>query len=372
MGYGIKRILTQTHLIEGLDYNHLLTLKSKVDEYSPRSEEGGLNQRLVTKILDAMIEMAAPEVQQLVSATVARKIADSSFVLEIHSREPSFTKKVDSSEYVEIVKDEAEISADRITISKRLISKKEIQNLSRHRRVFFRSLRSISLPGGLLTLGNGQYLMPLSFLERSRGMIEAYMIKREELLNEFQNNYESIKETAKERLGKLFDPMDYPPFEMIRACYSVEYKFVSNRVPEEFKKISEEIYAAEKQRILEECAPTAGLIQDFLRSQFIELNAHMVDRLGVDEDTGKKKKFSESSLDKMRDFIRTFSDMNLTGDVELSKLVKQAEGIIEGVDVAKIRSDDEFRAELKASFDTVKNLTDKLVVVKKRKVILDE
>jgi len=371
MNAGVRRIYNNSAIIQDLSYQELCQLSEKIERYRPTTEAGGERQRIILKIIAAMTEIAAPAVNSIVSAETATKIAESSFVLELHTREPSFTQKVDAKDYNVIMKDDSGVATDRLSISKKLILKRDIQQLGRHRHYFIKSLKNMSLPGGLLTLGNGQFLIPLTMLPRVREKIAGYLSKRDELLDDFEARYTEIIASARERLGGLFDTSDYPPFSMIRERYCTDYKFISNRVPEEFKKVSEEIYSAEKQRILAECAGTVGLVENALRNKFIELTEHFAERLGSDSE-GKPKKFQGSTLDHLKEFIEIFSEMNLTGDGELADLVKVTEKLVEGADIKKIRTDKQFRADLEKGFEKIKLASDRLVITRKRKVVLED
>lgn len=316
----------------------------------------------------------APSVAQTVSPALAEKIARETCILEIHRHEPGFEKKIDSDTILNSAGDPGIAKIDRKSLSayKFLITRKEIKDLQRHRTKFFDRLKEMSLPGGMLTLGNGQYLIPVSRITEVRGEIDTYLSERASLLDEFEARYPEIIELARERLGSLFDATDYPAFPALRAQYSTTYKFVSNTVPEEIQKISQQIYEQEQARILAECSAVTGLIQNTLRDRFVDLVNHFSERLGMDEKTGKPKRFHGSNVEHFEAFIKAFSDMNLTGDTDLAELVKKADVLIQGADPGKIRTDAEFRLALETGFNEIKAQADKLVVDRTRKVILED
>jgi hypothetical protein len=317
---------------------------------------------------------AEASVIQTVSPALAEKIAKETCILEIHRHEPGFEKKIDSGVILNSAEDPGISSIDpkRLSVYKFLITRKEIRDLQRHRTKFFDRLKEMSLPGGMLTLGNGQYLIPVSRIGEVRAEIDTYLSERSALLDEFELRYPDVIAAAKERLGSLFNPDDYPAFPAIRAQYSTTYKFVSNTVPEEIQRISQQIYDQEQARILAECAAVTGLIQNTLRDRFVDLVNHFSERLGMDEKTGKPRRFHGSNVEHFESFIKAFSDMNLTGDTDLAELVKKADVLIKGADPGKIRTDAEFRLALETGFNEIKAAADKLVVDRKRKVILED
>lgn len=317
-------------------------------------------------------------IEEALSKNTAEQVAENSCVLEIHKHEPGFSKRVDSKALFDALTMSSEdpsqpnIDPDWLNVSKTLIDRKELKELRSHTRAFFAWIKWTSLPGGILTLGGGQFLMPLSRVQEVKQRIDKYVSERDGLLDAFEQKYPAVIERAKERLGSQFDATDYPEFSVIRSAYDTSYKFISNKVPEELKKVSDELYNAEKARITAECAGLVPLIQENLRARFVELVEHFKDRLATDDSTGKKKRFHGSNIDKLKEFIGTFAQMNLTGDGDLAVLVEQSKALVDGADVDKIRTDDAFREQLASSFNEVKVAADKLVTERKRRVVLED
>lgn len=377
---GVARVHKNFDLYLALDDQERGAFRERVQNYAPKNGAATTKDELI-RMIDSIsaIEEAFEEkvedkniVKEGVSQSTAEKIAKQTCVLEIHRHEPGYNKKVNSTELLSATQNDHQIDPSRLSITKALIDRKELSNLRKHRIAFFQSIKDMSLPGGLLTLGNGQFLIPVTLVKTAREKIDKYLSERDELLDDFESRYNEIIEKSKERLGILFDAADYPPFNILRSSYSTSYKFISNNVPEEFERISKEIYEQEKTRILTECSSVSGLIQDSLRERFLDLIAHLNDKLTPDETTGKTKRFYGSNIEHLKEFISTFSDMNLTGDGDLSDLVKQSEALLEGIDVTRVRSDDEFRSELEKGFNNIKQAADLLVVDRKRKVILED
>lgn len=322
----------------------------------------------------APAQAPAPEAEitpiQTVSQSMAEKIARETCILEVHRSEPGFQKKIDSS--IVLNGPNEMVDPKRLYVTKALVDNKEIKELSKHRTKFFDDLKAMSLPSGLLTIGNGQYLITISMVKQVKQMIDTYLSERSALLDDFEVRYPAIIESAKDRLGPLFNAGDYPSFAQIRSGYSTSYRFVSNTVPEEIEKVSKEIYQAEQERILHLCAGEVDFIQNTLRERFSDLVEHFSSRLSTDEETGKAKRFHGSNIVHLQEFVETFKQMNLTGDIVLEELVNKANALVTDVDPTKVRTDAEFRAGLEKSFNEIKAAADKLVVERKRKVILED
>lgn len=314
---------------------------------------------------------AAPPVNiyEPTSKELAQKIAKETCILEVHRREPGFQKRIDSK--IVLNGPNEFVDPKRLQVTKALVDRKEIKELVRHRQRFFNDLTEMSLPSGMLTIGNGQYLIPVARIPEVKQTIDQYIAEREQLLNDFEARYPAIIEAAKERLGPLFNETDYPAFHVIRGGYDTSYKFISNTVPEEIEKVSREIYEQEQARILNLCEGEIGFIQTTLRERFLDLVSHFQERLTPGAD-GKVKRFHGSNVEHIKDFVKTFAQMNLTGDVVLDELVQKAGALVEGIDPKKVRTDAEFRADLEKGFGDIKASADKLVVERTRKVILED
>lgn len=324
----------------------------------------------VTKAPEPVEEVT---ITHVVSADVARKVAEQSCILEFYQSEPTFRKKVSAASILSHSEVEgiANIDPTRLSVSKALIETAELRELLMHRRRFNRELKTMSLPGGLLTLAGGQYLVPLAYINKIKANIDTYVSVRGELLDRFEERYPSIIEHARAKLGDLFDESDYPPFHLLREAYTVQYKFVSNAVPEELKRVSDAIYKSESKRVLAECAGAAVEIEAALRQRMADLVEHFADKLGVDEATGRPKQLHGSVVASIKDFLATFQDMNLTGDAKLKDLVEQAKGLLGGADADQIRANPELRTRLKEGFAGIQEATAALVETRKRRVVLE-
>lgn len=307
---------------------------------------------------------------ETVSPELAQRIAEQTCVLEVHRSEPGFQKKIDSS--IVLNGPNEAVDPKRLYVTKALVDNKDIKELSKHRTKFFDTLAAMSLPSGLLTIGNGQYLISTDSILPVKAMIDTYLSERAALLDDFEVRYPEIIEAAKERLGPLFNATDYPPFPQIRSGYNTTYRFISNTVPEAIARVSEELYEAEQARILNLCAGEVTFIQNNLRERFLDVVEHFGSRLGIDEATGKPRRFHGSNIEHLKDFVATFKQMNLTGDIVLEELADKALALVSDTDPAKVRSDADFRAELEKGFNEIKAAADKLVVERKRKVILED
>lgn len=306
-----------------------------------------------------------------ISREVAEKIAQQSFVFDFHTSSPTFRKRVNSGFLMKTINpDYSQIEPDRLVVSKALIKSQSLKDISKHVTSFVAWVKFISLPGGMLTPGYGQWLVPTTLLPELRNRLNEFERVRAELVQKFLEDMPSLIEQARIDLGPLFDESQYLNPEEIRDSFKVKYKFVSNLIPEEFEKISKTIYEQEKARVIQECSSAAIIIQETLREKFADLVSHLHSRLGNDSE-GKPLRFQKGSVEHLKDFVAIFRDLNLTGDVELENLVNKTQLLLQGTDVKKIRSDEEFRTSLNDSFGELTEKLSTMIVPKTRRLNLD-
>ena len=317
--------------------------------------------------------VSTTDVSEFDSVKVGEKVAKESVVLELHIRQPGFRKKMESSNFVQSEFGQESGQAadpDFLHVYQDLLDKKYLKDLAKHRAGMIDYIKGISVPAKMLA--NGMYLIPLRRVEEVDQKITTYVAEREKLLNDFRDIYDEAKADAKQRRGKHFNENDYPSFEYLRSFYKTEAKWLSFNVPAALEKINSEIAEREREKVKHEWADTAVEVRDALRASFIKMVSHFTERLGKDPETGKPKVFHESSLENIKQFLSTFGDRNLTNDVELERLTKEAKAIVEGIDVKQVRTDEEFRKSLEDKFKDFASKTDGLVIIKEREFSFDE
>lgn len=292
---------------------------------------------------------------------VGERIASTSCVLEIHIRQPGFRKKINSASFLAKSGNNANIHSDVLTVAKDVLEKRDIAYLEAHRTNFLKKLKGYSVYGGGLALGNGQYLMPLASVEEIKKHIVEYQLEREALLNQFEADYERLKAKAKEKLGGFYSDYDYPPFQSIRQKYTVDYKFISNSVPEELKKINDKIYREESVNRKLAMQKLTIELQEIMRANFLGLITHFSERLGRDSQTGKFSSLSEARFNELTEFINTFANKNIIGDKDLEAIVKSARASLQGLGIRNINSNEELRDEVAKTFEGIKASSEALV-----------
>lgn len=242
-------------------------------------------------------------------------------------------------------------------VAKDLLDSPELDAVARYDAEIRRYLTSRCLPS---FFEGGKYLVPIADLEEIDRRLEYMQGRRAQLVEHFLAAYGQRVEEARGRLGVLFRPDDYPSEESIRQMFAFEIAYLAFSVPEVLHQISHAIYQRERQRIAQQIESVGEECRAYLRAGFAELVAHMLDRLTPDVE-GKPKIFHRTSVERLLDFLRTFSSRNVTDDRELEALVTQARSLLAGVSVDVMRDNSVVREQIRQGFEQIKAGLDPLV-----------
>ena len=114
-----------------------------------------------------------------------------------------------------------------------------------------------------------------------------------------------------------------------------------------------------------------------LREGFSKLVSKAAEQLVV-KPGEKPKKFYDSSIEQIVEFIDTFNQRNLTNDVELEKLITQAKAIIGdpgkvGELTEQVRESTDVREKLGKKFEALTEAMSGMIEVKKtRRIVLED
>src|SRR5271157_1826168 len=128
-------------------------------------------------------------------------------------------------------------------------------------------------------------------------------------------------------------------------------------VPGESGILSPELYEREKEKFQTLMDETRELATVALREEFAGIVRHMVERLSGEED-GKPKKFKNSMMEKMGEFLDSFSDRNLFNDDKLAALVYQARDVVNGLSTDELRQDGNLRRYIADEMNNLRKSVD--------------
>src|SRR6202035_2631978 len=133
--------------------------------------------------------------------------------------------------------------------------------------------------------------------------------------------YGEIKDDARRRLGRLFNPADYP--EEVRGLFAVDWDFPSVEPPSYLMQIAPEVYEQERARVAARFDEAVRLAEQAFAAEFAKLLSHLTERLGEGCD-GERRVFRDSAVTNLGEFFSRFSHLNVRSNPELDALVEQA------------------------------------------------
>ena len=236
------------------------------------------------------------------------------------------SRKVNSSQ--------VEVDADKafIRVSKNLLDSPELQAIRSLDGDIRHYLYDTCLPFDV-----GIHLLPLGLIEAVDERLREFKVKREELVEVFLLAYPRLCQEAPVRLRTLYNPADYPPVNEVRACFTLSWQYISYGVPEQLGEISARIFETEREKAAEAMSQACDEIQQVMRASLLEMVNHLRDRL-ADQSDGKSQRLRESTVQKLRDFLTTFSLRNVVDDRELKDQVERAQALLGGVSTDELRN----------------------------------
>ena len=285
----------------------------------------------------------APEV-------TAVDIASNTVLLSLTLKAPGNTRKANLKG--------VEIDADKemLRLSKELLDSEELAEVKTLDGELRRWLYTRALPSMFRA---GVYMLPIALLEEVDTRLGVFSARRDELIAKFVEAYPAQVDKARESLRSQFEEDNYPPAAAIRAAFGVEWSYFTMGTPDNLSGLNREIWEREKAKAARQWSEASRQVQTLLRASMAELVSHMVDRLAPGE-SGKRKKFRESMVGNLRDFLQTFPARNVTNDTKLAELVTRADELLSGIDAKVLRDCEALRdsvqrgmTEVKAALDTM-------------------
>lgn len=179
--------------------------------------------------------------------------------------------------------------------------------------------------------------------------------------------FAAMKAAAQERLGRLYDPGDYPA--SLRGLFAVEWDFPSVEPPEYLLRLNPHLYQQERQRIAARFDEAVKLAEEAFTAEFARLVSHLTERLG-DGAGGERKVFRDSAVTNLAAFFERFRHLNVRSSADLDRLVETAQRTVRGVEPGAIRSSDQLRQHVAAQLSSVQSVLDGMLVDQPRRRIL--
>jgi hypothetical protein len=179
--------------------------------------------------------------------------------------------------------------------------------------------------------------------------------------------YDALKADARERLGRLYNPADYPP--AVRGLFSVDWDFPSVEPPSYLMRLSPEVYRQEQERVAQRFEEAVRLAEEAFVAQFARLVSHLTERLAGGAD-GERRVFRDSVVGNLTEFFGRFRELNVRSNQDLDGLVERAQELVRGVTPQDLRDDAGLRQRVTAEMAVVQSQLEGMTVERPRRRIV--
>jgi hypothetical protein len=179
--------------------------------------------------------------------------------------------------------------------------------------------------------------------------------------------YDQIRDDARRRLGRLYNPADYPT--EVRGLFVVDYDFPSVEPPNYLMRISPEVYEQEQQRVANRFEEAVRLAEEAFVGELAKLVSHLTERLSGDA-SNERKIFRDSAISNLTEFFARFRDLNVRSSAQLDQLVERAQQIVRGVEPQELRDNNGLRQHIATQLSQVQATLDGMMVDRPRRRLI--
>ena len=199
------------------------------------------------------------------------------------------------------------------------------------------------------------------------GLLTDYRSELAEAVSNLDQHYGDLKTAAAERLGRLFNPSDYPT--TLVGLFDVSWDFPSVEPPDYLRQLNPTLYEAERQRVAARFDEAVQLAEQAFLDEFAKLISHLSERISGSED-GERKIFRDSAVGNLNNFFERFKSLNVRSNDQLDSLVAQAQQVVRGVGARDLRGSGDLRQRVASELSQVRTALDGLMVDKPRRKII--
>lgn len=189
----------------------------------------------------------------------------------------------------------------------------------------------------------------------------------EEAVQRLDEHFVELKSAARQRLGSLYNPADYPG--TLRGLFGVEWDFPSVEPPNYLRQLSPELFRQEQARVAARFDEAVRLAEEAFISELGKLVSHLAERLSGTDD-GKPKVFRDSAITNLTEFFERFKQLNIGSSQQLDELVEQAQRIVRGIEAQTLRDNAGLRQHVASELAGVQSVIDGLLIDRPRRNIL--
>jgi hypothetical protein len=181
-------------------------------------------------------------------------------------------------------------------------------------------------------------------------------------------HYAELKQAARERLGSLFNPSDYP--ETLVGLFSLAWDFPNVEPPDYLVQLSPGLYEAERARVSARFEEAVQLAEQAFLDEFARLVSHLTERISGVGDDGQPRVFRDSAVGNLQEFFDRFRTLNVRSNDQLDALISQAQRAVRGIGAQDLRDAGGLRQAVATQLSRVQTSLDAMLVERPRRRIL--
>ncbi len=199
------------------------------------------------------------------------------------------------------------------------------------------------------------------------GLLTDLRVELADAVNNLDRHYGDLKQAASERLGRLFNSVDYPA--TLVGLFDISWDFPSVEPPGYLRDLNPALYDAERARVAARFDEAVQLAEQAFLDEFARLVGHLAERISGGED-GERKIFRDSAISNLTDFFERFKSLNVRSNDQLDALVAQAQQAVRGVGARDLRGSGDLRLRVASDLSQVRATLDGMLVERPRRKII--
>ncbi|MCY2990796.1 MAG: hypothetical protein NTY19_23395 [Planctomycetota bacterium] len=204
-------------------------------------------------------------------------------------------------------------------------------------------------------------------IETFNAQIESLRDELTEAVRQLDQHFAALKSAARDRLGSLYNPADYPT--SLLGLFQVAWDYPALEPPEYLQQLSPDLYRQECERVAARFDEAVELAEQAFIEELQDLVSHLTERLTGQVDS-KPKVFRDSAIGNLTEFFQRFRQLNVRSNDQLDNLVAQCQQVIRGVEPRTLRDSQGVRQRVATQLTQVENVLDTLLVDRPRRNIL--
>jgi len=266
-------------------------------------------------------------------------ILEQTIMLQISRSAFGGTRKVNDA-HVKVTRDEVEV--DGVDVIRRLLPKsKELKAITNARGRFHRMvLDFIKVPS---PFSRGVYAIPLAAVEQVEDRLLAYVAEELDLIDAFIEVYPAQMADALADPTSLAQSRDFPSVEDVADAFAYSWQWYDLGLGK-LKTVSAKLYKTERAKQVAKAEEMFAEARVQLRSMLLLILQEFREK--IFSETGEKKIFRNSVLDKVNAYLATFELRNLTDDAETQEIVTSLRQLTGGLTPDVMRSNEDYTQQM--------------------------